>query len=544
MRSNLFLSTIAPGFAATLSLSLNAAQPVSLQNVSLDMIARQYQIVMPGVTQANMAPSDHVLQFVRQHTDNRKVHHIRLQQQYKGFPVFGGYAIIHGSGNPQTLLTGKAQPAGMNGVIYKDLEVEGGLPSPDFVRNGLIALEKMQAPYLGNTIDDKQVVPIVYIDDQHQAHWAYKVSFMVSYDDRIPVKPVAIVDANTFKPYVQWDDIKTESARRAVKGIGSGGNSKIGEIFYGKTLAELDIGRDDEAAVCYMENVDVKVVDMRNKSKYETNPMQFNCPLKSETTDNVFLTGYEADGYDRENGAYSPTNDALYTGYVIKHMYHDWYALEALTKKNGSPMQLVMRVHYGHGYENAYWDGDKMTFGDGKDWMYPLVSLGIGAHEVSHGFTEQHSDLVYHAQAGGMNEAFSDMAAQAAEFYSTGTNSWLIGAEILKEGGEMEAIRYMDMPSRDGESIDKASDYYPGMDVHNSSGVYNRLFYLIATQSGWDTRKAFDLMVKANVDYWTPYTTFDQGACGILSAAKDLGYDQAGIRSAMSTVGVHYGRCK
>ncbi len=169
-----------------------------------------------------------------------------------------------------------------------------------------------------------------------------------------------------------------------------------------------------------MENEHVKVVDMEHDYFSPNDPMKFNCKKNGNTVADAFWTGYKSDGYDRENGAFSPTNDALYVGYVIKRMYHDWYGVEVLVKRNGSPMQIVMRVHYGEGYENAYWDGRQMTFGDGDATMYPLVSLGIGGHEISHGFTEQHSALEYFGQSGGMNESFSDMAAQAAEYYSSG----------------------------------------------------------------------------------------------------------------------------
>lgn len=206
-------------------------------------------------------------------------------------------------------------------------------------------------------------------------------------------------------------------------------------------------------------------------------------------------------------------------------------------------MQLVMRVHYGQGYENAYWDGKQMTFGDGDTMMYPLVSLGVGGHEVSHGFTEQHSGLEYFGQSGGMNESFSDMAAQAAEYYSVGKNSWQIGPEIMKEDSGYDALRYMDKPSRDGMSIDVADDYYGGLDVHYSSGVYNHLFYILANQPNWNLRMAFDVMVKANMDYWTPYSTFDEGGCGMLSAAKDLGYNLDDIKKSLSEVTINYQSC-
>lgn len=102
-------------------------------------------------------------------------------------------------------------------------------------------------------------------------------------------------------------------------------------------------------------------------------------------------------------------------------MYRNWYNTAPLSFK------LKMRVHYGRNYENAFWDGSQMTFGDGATTFYPLVSLDVAAHEVSHGFTEQNSGLVYSGQSGGINEAFSDMAGEAAENYMKGSNDWLVG---------------------------------------------------------------------------------------------------------------------
>ena len=283
---------------------------------------------------------------------------------------------------------------------------------------------------------------------------------------------------------------------------------------------------------------------MLHKYSSKNAAMKFSCAKDiGDQSNATFYTGYHEDGYDKDNGAASPTNDALYAGYVIKHMYHDWYGIEVLTKSDGSPMKLVMRVHYGDGYENAYWDGKQMTFGDGDTMMYPLVSLGVGGHEISHGFTEQHSGLEYFGQSGGLNESFSDMAAQAAEFYSAGKSSWQIGPEIMKEDSGYDALRYMDKPSRDGESIDTADDYYGGLDVHYSSGVYNHLFYILSNQPDWDIRKSFDVMVKANMDYWTPYASFDEAGCGVISAAKDLGFSIEDVKKSLTEVAVDYQKC-
>ncbi len=130
------------------------------------------------------------------------------------------------------------------------------------------------------------------------------------------------------------------------------------------------------------------------------------------------------------------------------------------------------------------------------------------------------------------------MAGEAAEYYMHGSNDWLVGAEIFKGSG---ALRYMNNPPQDGASIDHASDYTSGMDVHYSSGVYNKAFYLLATTSGWGTVKAFQAFARANRDYWTASSTFNQGACGVETAATDLGFTKADVTAAFTAVGVSCG---
>ena len=262
-----------------------------------------------------------------------------------------------------------------------------------------------------------------------------------------------------------------------------------------------------------MENSNVKTVNL-NHGTSGSNVFTFDCSRNT---------------HKEINGAYSPLNDAHFFGNAIFSMFNDWYSTSPLTS------QLVLRVHYGTSYENAFWDGSSMTFGDGGSRFYPLVSLDVTAHEVAHGVTEQNSGLIYSAQSGGINEAFSDMAGEAAEYYVRGSNDWLTGADIFKGEG---SLRYMEDPTRDGNSIGHADNYYNGIDVHHSSGVFNRAFFLLANKDNWNTKLAFDVMYDANRFYWTPNTTFIEGACGVIHAADDLGYSVTDVIDSFEQVGV------
>ncbi|TMO54163.1 M4 family metallopeptidase [Pseudoalteromonas phenolica] len=319
------------------------------------------------------------------------------------------------------------------------------------------------------------------------------------------LKPTALITEHNNKVVKYWDDI------HHVEATGPGGNEKMGRIEFGDDSPAMQVTQDGDT--CYLENDKVKTVSLESDSN---NTEAFSFPCSRNTHKEV-------------NGAYSPLNEAHAYGTAVFDMYNDWYGTAPLT------FQLLMRVHYGNSYENAFWDGRAMTFGDGANRFHPLTSLDIVSHEVSHGFTQQNSNLIYNEQSGGINEAFSDMAGEAAEFFLRGQNDWLSGADIAKEG---EALRFFETPSLDGVSIDHADDYYGGIDVHYSSGVFNRAFYLLSNTEGWDTRKAFDIMVKANQQYWVQSTDFVDGACGAINSAIDLGYDIYDVIAAFEQVGV------
>ncbi|WP_298768573.1 M4 family metallopeptidase [uncultured Shewanella sp.] len=363
----------------------------------------------------------------------------------------------------------------------------------------------LQQHLLSGNIENKQSQLFIYMDTDNRARLVYQVSFFDAGHN--PSRPFAMIDAHTGEVLEQWDGLN-----HALIGTGPGGNAKTGEYEYGTDYDFLDVTQSGNT--CTMNNDNVKTINLNGSTSGST-VHSFTCPRNA---------------FQSINGAFAPLNDAHFFGGVVFNMYNDWYGTAPLS------FQLTMRVHYSSNYENAFWDGSAMTFGDGANTFYPLVSLDVSAHEVSHGFTEQNSGLVYRNRSGGMNEAFSDMAGEAAEFFMYGSNDWLVGAQIFKSDG---ALRYFADPTLDGSSIGHADDYSFGMNVHYSSGVFNKAFYLLANTTGWDTKKAFAIMVKANQLYWTSNSDFDEGGCGAKKAADDLGYDSADVINAFNQVGVN-----
>jgi Zn-dependent metalloprotease len=298
-------------------------------------------------------------------------------------------------------------------------------------------------------------------------------------------------------------------------GSGPGGNGKTGLYFYGREYDTLNV--TSNATQCTMANNNVKTVNLYNGTS---------------GTDAFAYTKINSDCYqasDPANGAYSPLNDAHYFGSVVYAMYNAYLGQPPLT------FQLSMRVHYGTNYENAFWDGLSMTFGDGASTFYPLVGIDVAAHEVSHGFTEQNSNLVYEGESGGINEAFSDIAGEAAKDYFRGSADFLVGASVIKGSG---FLRSMSNPTLDGNSIDNLADYHSGLDVHYSSGIYNKAFYLLATASGWNVQKAFTVFANANRYCWTPATGFVDGAQCVVDEAAELDWPVLDVVNAFAAVGI------
>ena len=504
---------VTPLALALAAASAQAATRVDLQKQDVAALNSQYAqaSVAIGVSkQANLRHAEllslgaeSALAIVKARDIEDGARNYRYQQTYRGIPVYGEQVVVSENADGQV--------RAMFGQTVQGLEAE--IPSIAPRVTDAQALATAKRATLGNRllamrVEREESRQMIYVDDNDRAHLAYVVTFFAdSANGGSPTRPVVIIDAGSGRILKQYDNLQN-----AEIGTGPGGNQKTGQYEYGTDYGYLDVSQS--GSTCTMDNSVVKTVNLNHGTSGST-AFSYNCPRN--TVKSI-------------NGAYSPLNDAHYFGKVIFDMYDDYVGSSPLTFK------LTMKVHYSNSYENAFWDGSSMTFGDGRNTFYPLVSLDVSSHEVSHGYTEQNSGLNYSGQSGGINEAFSDMAGEAAEyFFNGGSNDFLVGAQIFKGSG---ALRYMANPPQDGASIGHADDYYNGMDVHYSSGVYNKAFYLLANKSGWNTQKAFQAFARANRDYWTASTDFDQGACGVEQAASDLGFSEADVSSAFSSVGV------
>ena len=433
---------------------------------------------------------------------------VRESQMFKGLRVFGTAVTTEQDANGNVLH--------VMGRVAQGVEFDLQSVTPAFSKAKALAILAQNKGFVGvaaQKLEVQQAELMIMADPQFlgggsAAKLVYDVSFYADNNGN-PTRPRAFIDAIDGTILHTWENLQTADA------TGPGGNIKIGKFEYG-TGGKPFLNVTQSGTTCTMNNTNVKTVNLNHATSGST-AHSFTCPRNT---------------VKEINGAYSPLNDAHHGGMVIFNMY------KAYIDQSPLRQQLMLRVHYSNSYENATWNGSAMTFGDGKTTFHPLVSLDVISHEASHGYTEQNSGLVYSGESGGMNEAYSDIAGEAGEFFDRGSSDMLVGFDIFKSA--TGALRYMCEPKKDGRSIDHYSQY-AGQDVHYTSGIYNKAFCLLTKSPGWDVKKGFQAFARANDLYWTANEKMGTGSQKVLKAACDLKYDGREVKKAFEVVGLDTG---
>ena len=517
------------------------------------MAAEQHQIwgeknafvPNPHPISTGLSPQNYQLKPISS-TSNQQ--HARYQLTFKGIPVWGHQLIFHNNPGKKSLITGTSVTG-----IEADINNTEGKLSAEAVEKKILANTKDAIKY-------KVIKKVIYIDNQQQAHLAYHLSFYTNDSKLKPSAPNYIIDANDGEVLKQWNNVHQLNV-----GQGLGGNAfnlpyRLGGFQYGNALPGLlSLGKFDvkvSKGYCFVQNNNVKVINLENM---ELNEEAFPIGAQDEIRYKLDAFSYPcspqsayinyADGMTGPvHYSFSPVNDTMYFAQATLKMYSEFYGIQ---QPLGNDLPLRAFTHIGE-LDNAFaipsiYDGEhllahqQIIIGNGSEYLTAPSQSVIG-HELSHNFTELNSGLIYDKQSGGINESFSDMAAIALQDYLRKSypwywdgKDWSIGREA---GMHAEPLRYMDNPTQDGASIDNAQNYTDELDVHFTSGVFNKAFYLLSSQPGWSVRKAFQVMVDANQHYWQPESTYELAACGVLQATKDRGWDKAAVIQAFKGVGV------
>jgi Zn-dependent metalloprotease len=360
--------------------------------------------------------------------------HVRLDRVYKGLRVIGGDLVVH--------LHANGALRDVSVALSQRIDVDTA-KSPMASRD---AMAKAMAafPHREGKVDSLKQV-IYARDVKPQLAWDVVVKGVQA--DGTPSVHHVILGSGG-KVLDRWDDIHTAD-----------------DVGTGKTLYSGDVPVHDNFKAGTGKYIlkDVTrgkhyVVDMKNGTFTET---------KFKDTNNVW-------GNNAESSNETVAADAAFG----QNMTWDYF--KNVHGRNGiadDGRGYYSRVHYSTNYDNAFWDGSRMTYGDGS-FFSPLVSLDVAGHEMTHGVTEHTAGLIYSGESGGLNEGTSDIFGSMVEYYASNANDpgdYLIGEELAAT-----PLRNMINPSSDGASSDCWYSGVGNLDVHYSSGVANHFYYLLA----------------------------------------------------------------
>jgi Zn-dependent metalloprotease len=231
---------------------------------------------------------------------------------------------------------------------------------------------------------------------------------------------------------------------------------------------------------------------------------------------------------------------------------------------DGQGLELVSSVHFETDYDNAFWNGAQMVYGDGDDQMFKRGSftqcLDVMAHELTHGVTQFTAGLRYRSQSGALNESFSDVLGSLVKQRSLGQTAdqadWLIGEGImgpqlpgvalrsLKAPGT--AFKFDDQPAHMDQYVQLPDDGDPNHDnggVHINSGIPNHAFFLAATALGGNAwEKAGKIWYTTLTTRLTEDSDFQAAADATVAVSGDLfgtgGAEEQAVRAAWQQVGI------
>ncbi|MDN5797211.1 MAG: M4 family metallopeptidase [Intrasporangium sp.] len=248
--------------------------------------------------------------------------------------------------------------------------------------------------------------------------------------------------------------------------------------------------------------------------------------------------------------------DAL--GYTW-HLYDEVYDRNSI---DGKGMPLLATVHYSQSYDNAFWDGTQMVFGDGDGIVFERFtkSVDVIGHELTHGVTAHTAGLLYRGQSGALNESVSDVFGSLVKQHHLGQTAeqadWLIGAELLAPGVHGRALRDMHHPGTAYDDPRLGKDPQPAdMDhyvdttsdnggVHINSGIPNRAFCLACLEVGghaWETIGPvwYGVLTGADIEADCDFSTFAQLTVdAAASTYGDGSAEHTAVRGGWATVGV------
>lgn len=443
--------------------------------------------------------------------DKLGMKHFRFQQMKEGFPVEGAVLTVH--------TDEKGSVRTVNGQIDqkiddRSLDTRVEISKKEAVK---VAKEAVSAPE--HLFEHPVTEQVVYPSDG-KGILTYKVN--LNFLGKEPGNWFVYVDAKTGKVVDKYNAMMDADELKQATGVGVGVKG---------TQRKLNLAKDNSGrgAIFYLRDItrrphmqDILTYDFKNQWDSGTNPLP-----------GVLFQNKSASWKDDYHRA---AVDAHYNSEMVYEYYLREHNRNSI---DGKGMAIVSTVHYGEDYNNAFWNGKQMTYGDGDGSYFISLSAGldVAAHEMTHGVTTHSAGLVYRNQPGALNEAFSDIFGALVD-----EDDWEIGEEIMAPeaiASGRTSLRSLENPGKfqvnqqywpygDGSGkypshMDEFYDLPLNLDnggVHVNSSIINHGAYLAGEKIG--KQKLGQIYYRALTVYLTPMSDFKDARYAVIQAATDL----------------------
>jgi len=509
---------------------------------------------------------DQEFAFVFRETDELGMQHIRVKQFYKNFPLYDGELIIHGFNEDMTLVNGKVYPTPVSidldpsinesqaiAIVVKDLTANNHYRP---VSRGLLDVLK-------RAVSKSELV--IFHDNEQKPHLAYAISYVAN---GIEIWNY-IIEAQSGQMLNKYKNTCSFLPHDHLVKSKPGPHSFLNQINHSPQILEFDfLGKTTSNAIdLFGKQITLNTYEDGGRFYLlDANRSMF----KSIGTDDEEPTGviWTFDGKNKSPAKddFNPglINGATNTGWISAaaasahfnsgkafEYYLSRHARNSINGKGGNIISLINIVEDdGEQMDNAFWNGEAMFYGNGKDAFTPLAkALDVAGHELSHGVVQSSANLDYESESGALNESFADIFGRLID-----RDDWLIGEDVVKKSVfPSGALRSFIDPHNGGSQLGDPgyqprtyAERYKGTEdnegVHINSGIANWAFYQFTSRIGNDLDKAEKVYYRALTRYLTRSSRFIDCRKAVIQSAGDLfganSPEVTAARTAYDAVGI------
>lgn len=460
--------------------------------------------------------------------------HLRFQQKFNGVPVYGGEALLHSKNQGAVeFLNGRVFPT-------PKLSVKPGFGEKEAIEKAMSDLRNItivqKSGMTGKFLEiEKDKAELMIMHHQQKERLVYHLTVKPNILERW----VYFIDAQSGEVLDKYNHTCT-----------------LDGVF--KTSAK-DLNGVTQAFNMYQSGANYFMIDPSkpmfnaSKSKLPDTPVGALWTIDAQNSridDDEMKLSHVVSG----NG--TTWNPTAVSAHINAGICYDYYRTKfnrnSLNGNGGSIISVInIADEDGKGMDNAYWNGQFMGYGNGRDGFKPLAgALDVAGHEMTHGVIENTAKLEYRNQSGALNESFADIFGVLID-----KDDWTLGEDVVKKAVfPSGALRSMENPNQGGKSDPgyqpkNMSQYAflkdtPSEDnggVHINSGIPNHAFYLFTTASGMNRDKAEKVYYRALTTYLTRTSKFTDLRLAVVQSAKDLfgeGTEFTAAKAAFDAVGI------